>query len=58
MKVGFLASLTLIFITLKLLDAITWSWFWVLSPIILGYPLLLVIAFVAIAVSIWISERK
>lgn len=28
----FLDVLTLIFITLKLLKIITWSWFWVLSP--------------------------
>jgi hypothetical protein len=30
---GFLGLLTLIFITLRLLEKITWSWWWVLSPI-------------------------
>lgn len=30
---GFGGILTLIFITLKLLGKITWSWWWVLSPI-------------------------
>ena len=30
---GFVSVLTLIFITLKLTDTITWSWLWVLSPI-------------------------
>ena len=32
-SVGFGGILTLIFITLKLLGKITWSWWWVLSPI-------------------------
>lgn len=31
---GFLEVLTLIFVTLKLLGLLTWSWFWVFSPII------------------------
>ena len=37
--VGFLGLLTLVFITLKLLNVIQWSWWWVLSPIWL--PILL-----------------
>ena len=31
--IGFLQILTLIFITLKLIGKIAWSWWWVLSPI-------------------------
>lgn len=31
---GLLEALTLIFIVLKLLSVIDWSWFWVLSPTI------------------------
>ena len=30
-----IGSLTLVFIVLKLCDVIDWSWFWVLSPILL-----------------------
>lgn len=30
---GFLGTLTLLFIALKLCDVIDWSWWWVLSPI-------------------------
>lgn len=30
---NFLEVLTLIFVTLKLVGVITWSWWWVLSPI-------------------------
>lgn len=31
--VGFFGLLAIIFITLKLTGHITWSWFWVLSPL-------------------------
>ena len=31
--IGFTGLLTLIFITLKLVGVIDWSWLWVLSPI-------------------------
>jgi len=31
--VGFFGALTLIFITLKLIDKIDWNWIWVLSPL-------------------------
>jgi hypothetical protein len=33
MKVGFLSLLTLLFIGLKLSNIISWSWWWVLSPL-------------------------
>jgi len=32
---GFLELLTIVFIALKLTNIIAWSWFWVLSPIII-----------------------
>lgn len=31
--IGFTGLLTIVFIVLKLLGVITWSWWWVLSPI-------------------------
>lgn len=31
--VGFIGALCLIFITLKLCGVITWSWWWILSPV-------------------------
>lgn len=30
--IGFIGVLTIVFIVLKLLGKITWSWWWVLSP--------------------------
>jgi len=32
---GFFGALTLLFIYLKLIGYIEWSWFWVLSPILI-----------------------
>lgn len=46
--IGFCGLLTSVFITLKLLDLITWSWWWVLSPIWISLLLVVVIA-VAVA---------
>tara|TARA_Y100000310_G_scaffold60007_1_gene55397 strand:- start:42 stop:266 length:225 start_codon:yes stop_codon:yes gene_type:complete len=46
---SFLQLLVILFITLKLCGVITWSWWWVLSPIWIGLgvaALLLTIAFV------------
>jgi len=31
-RIGFFGVLTILFITLKLTDIITWSWWWVLAP--------------------------
>ena len=44
MQVGFLGTLGLIFITLKLIGVIDWAWIWVLSPLwIVAILVLLVI---------------
>ncbi len=44
--IGFCGVLTIVFIVLKLLDKIDWSWFWILSPIIL--PISIVISIMVI----------
>ena len=41
--IGFFGFLTLIFITLKLIGVINWSWWWVLSPMWIWIPLFFVI---------------
>ena len=33
--IGFTGLLTIVFITLKLLGVIKWSWLWVLSPLLI-----------------------
>jgi fatty acid desaturase len=40
---GFLGWLTILFIALKLTGFITWSWFWVLAPMIFGFGLVITI---------------
>lgn len=35
--IGFVGLLTIVFITLKLLGYISWSWWWVLSPIWISF---------------------
>ena len=49
MQIGFGGLLTIVFITLKLLNIITWR-LWVLSPLWIG--LVIMIVFGAIAVSL------
>jgi len=48
--IGFTSLLTIVFITLKLLDKIDWSWWWVLSPLWISFSL-----FIAIALIVFIS---
>ena len=35
--IGFVSLLQLIFITLKLMGYITWSWFWVMAPMWMSF---------------------
>jgi hypothetical protein len=51
--IGFVGALTLIFITLKLLDKITWSWWWVLSPIWIGAIIILIVFLIVFMVAYW-----
>ena len=56
--IGFVGLLTIVFITLKLLGKITWSWAWVLSPIwipIIICMAIIIIVFIADVIS---SHRR
>ena len=44
--IGFTGLLSIVFITLKLLGKITWSWWWVLSPI--WITVIIIVLFVAL----------
>ena len=46
--IGIAGLLTILFIGLKLTGAITWSWLWVLSPLWIGWAIVLLI------VAIWL----
>ena len=41
--IGFVGLLTILFIALKLLGKIAWSWWWVLSPIWIMFILYIVV---------------
>lgn len=46
--IGFGGLLTLVFITLKLCKVITWSWWWVLSPLWISFGLTAVLVIMAL----------
>ena len=48
--IGFVGVLTILFIALKLLNKISWSWWWVLSPIWInaGIGIFIILIFIII----------
>ncbi len=48
--IGFTGLLTILFIYLKLTEKIDWSWWWVLSPIWIGFALLILILLIVLIV--------
>ena len=46
--IGFDGLLTVLFIGLKLTGAIAWSWWWVLSPLWIGWAIALLIVAIAL----------
>lgn len=49
--IGFVGLLTIVFIVLKLIGKITWSWWWVLSPLWISTGLVLL---VLLCILIWV----
>ena len=41
LQIGFLPLLTLVFVAAKLFGAIAWSWWWVLAPMWVGIPVVI-----------------
>lgn len=56
--ISFVGVLTCVFIALKLMGHIAWSWWWVLSPIWIGPAVALVILFFAFIIGVIISGGK
>jgi len=54
--IGFTGLLTIVFIVLKLLGKISWSWLWVLSPIWISLSIVAVI-FIVMGVLLALSGR-
>lgn len=45
---GFAGVLTIVFIVLKLIGVISWSWVWVLSPLWISLAIILVIVLIIV----------
>lgn len=56
--VSFWTLLAIVFITLKLIGKITWSWFWVLTPIWGGLALAAVVVLGMIIVAVIMTMRE
>jgi len=54
--IGFVGLLTIVFITLKLIGVIHWSWWWVLSP--LWITALVVAAILVIGFGIYLIAKR
>jgi hypothetical protein len=49
---GFLGTLTIVFVIFKLLGKLDWSWFWVLSPVIFGTILTIFVLLIVIIIAV------
>lgn len=54
--VGFVGLLTILFVALKLTGSITWSWWWVLSPVWISG--LVIVVIVAIVLIVYVARRR
>lgn len=50
--IGFCGLLTIVFIVLKLLGKITWSWVWVLAPIWISAVLAIILGIIALIIAV------
>jgi hypothetical protein len=56
--IGFVGLLTIVFITLKLTGHITWPWIWVLSPLWIGFALVLCIFALIMGIALLTGGRR
>ena len=54
--IGFTGVLTIIFIVLKLIGIIEWSWVWVLSPLWIGFILGVILLAILIPILVWLDK--
>ena len=55
--IGFAGLLTVLFVGLKLTGYITWSWWWVLSPIWISWAIFIIVLVLMFFAYLW-SEFK
>jgi hypothetical protein len=53
--IGFAGLLTIVFIVLKILGKITWSWWWVISPLWISFGIFLVVLVVLLGIGLLVA---
>lgn len=56
--IGFCGVLTILFIALKLLNQITWSWWWVLSPIWIPLVIIFTILLLIGSIMLFVARKR
>lgn len=54
--IGFAGVLTIVFIVLKLIGIIEWSWLWVLSPLWISWIVGIVLLVILIPIIVWLNK--
>ena len=54
--IGFTGLLTILFICLKLINVISWSWWWVLSPIWISFAIIILILIIILIIAIVVGR--
>lgn len=54
--IGFFGVLTILFIALKLLGIINWSWIWVLSPLWIPFSIVIFSLLIILIAAYWSSK--
>lgn len=57
---GFVGTVFIVFLILKLIGVITWSWWWVLAPLWAGIALIglfLLITYIIVVITVLIEEK-
>lgn len=44
--------ITIVFVVLKLTEVIDWSWWWVLSPILISFALVIIVLIIALIIAL------
>jgi hypothetical protein len=56
-NIGFLNTLTIVFVVLKLCKVITWSWWWILAPTWMPWIILGTILFLVFVASLFLEKK-
>lgn len=54
--IGIVGVLTIVFVVLKLVGVITWSWWWVLSPLWISFGLWLIVALIIFLIAVAVNK--